>query len=277
MDSRQREERKQRLKARLRSLPQEERKTLLDRLKARRADKAAREEEKPSEATPISSTVSESLTDEQIIESLFDPGRTKADQQRLIRGLSLLDIWRGLRALAALVVPMSKQVNHLYKNGVRRVASTSDAPNELAPINARKLHVFVKSVPGLWEKWDCEEALCWQCPWHNGKGVPNQNLECAEEATKIAMRRNRRIDLAEGIPYKKAELDKLQRRNLVALTKLVGKNAFQLKDSSKVGLVRVIIANQRKFKGLAEGERGRVNIMDLTGKEVSGEVEDADV
>jgi len=236
-------EKKARLRAKLAGMPFAARKAYLARLKEKRAARLA--------AASMEDGSKVQATAEQFLAETLELGKSKSDVRSLRHGLTLFDVWKGLRALATVLIPVSKSVSEIYRAGVVR---RSEGVNpvaigaEIASVDPEKLEAFVKSVPGVWAKWGCDDASCAECPYHRGKGVSAQNRDCAEQATKIAMKHNRAAVLYAGMPFSKKQIDEMSRKQLVSLCGVVKVSPFSLKDGSKAGLAKLLLVKMKAYK-----------------------------
>ena len=234
-------EKRARLKAKLAKMSPKEQKEYLRLRKEKRAARLAATSE------PVVSSVEV----ETYLTEVLELGKTKAEARKLKSGLTLFDIWKGLRALAAVVVGTSKSVSEMHKAGViRRSANPELVPAgaEVASVDADKLEAFVKTLPGVWELWKCADAVCAECPYHRGKGVNAQNRECADHAKKIAQKHNRAAVLYKGMPFSKKSLDAMPRRQLVSLCGIVKVSPFRLEDPSKEGIAKMLLTKMKVYK-----------------------------
>jgi hypothetical protein len=244
------------LKRKLAKMPPAKRKRYIEKLKekqklqrsAKKKTTGPNEEESLPEVLPASDVLQKIVNGEPI------GSESVEDQRRLKRGITLLELWKGVQALANVVDVQRLLLTRMYNAGVtRRPEIIEPVPGgaEIKTVDPRKLHKFVKTVPGLWDKWNCETAVCWQCPWHRGKGVVEQNRQCANESLKEAMKHNSKCELVKQMPFTKAALNKLPRNRLVQILGVLGVSVFKMKDGSKKGIVSYLTPalQRRRLKG----------------------------
>ncbi|MHA2265428.1 MAG: hypothetical protein ACXAEN_23820 [Candidatus Thorarchaeota archaeon] len=243
---------KAQLKKKLDSLPPLKRKKYIQLLKKRQAEKRALPKKRKdtfSPPEPDSRLKEASDILDEIIEGNHVAAGTKAAVRKAARGVTLIELWKGLRAVAILIKETLRVSKEMHAAGVsRRADAPVEVPDgiEVQQIDPRKLYEFVKAIAG-W--WDCDDAVCWQCPYHRGKGIGAQNKVCAEKAIKDAYKHNTKVGLARGMPFSKQALVKMPRTRLVQVLGLLGVSAFKLKDSTKDGIVKWLTpARQKKFK-----------------------------
>lgn len=256
---------KEALKKKLAGMPATKRKKYLALLKKRRAEKCAKKkvEDTNDDLKERDAKVEDAL--KTIFTDAKEVVASRKEGRILKRGITLLSLHKTIQALTVVIEDNRKLLRSLYRSGVtRRTEAAELAASGVATrqVDAKRLYEFVHTVPGLWDRWKCGDAVCAHCPWHRGKGVEAQNLECANDAIKEAGKHNTRVELAKGMPFKKEELAGFPRTRLTQICGLLGLSVFKLPDKSKDGIVKYLTATRQKKLKVTPELKKKVDIPD---------------